>query len=99
VARAPDIAADLSCAVGRGRDGCSVVVHLDKLPLSAQAKSSLAPASLADKLYVRATAALDAAREMPSGARRAKAMNKAMILRNAVEIHAQFLGKGGAPAR
>ena len=56
-------------------------------------------ASLADELNVRATAALDAAREMPPGVRRAKAMNKAMILRNAVEIHEHFLGKGDAPAR
>jgi hypothetical protein len=56
-------------------------------------------ASLADELNVRATAALVAAREMPPGVRRAKAMNKAMILRNAVEMHEHFLGKGDAPAR
>jgi len=98
VARAPDITADLSCAVGRRRDPYSVVIHLD------QAKRSLALvkrplASLADELNVRATAALDAAREMPPGVRRAKAMNKAIILRNAVEIHGHFLGKGDAPAR
>jgi hypothetical protein len=54
---------------------------------------------LADELNIRATAALDKAREMPPGVRRAKAMNKAMILRNALEIHEHFLGKGGAPAR
>jgi hypothetical protein len=103
VVRAPDIAADLSCAVGRRRDAYTVVIHLDRPPLSAQAKSSFTPvkrplASLADELNVRATAALDAAREMPPGVRRTKAMNKAMILRNAVEIHGHFLGKG-APAR
>jgi len=56
-------------------------------------------ASLADELNVRAKAALDAAREMPPGVRRAKAMNKATILRNAVEIHEHFLGKGDAPTR
>jgi hypothetical protein len=28
-----------------------------------------------------------------------KAMNKATILRNAVEVHGHFLGKGDAPAR
>jgi len=94
VARTPDPTADISCAVGRGRDAYSVVIHLDRLPLSARAKSSLA-----DELNVRATAALNAAREMPPGVRRAKAMNKAMILRNAVEIHEHFLGKGHAPAR
>ena len=104
MARAPDITADLSCAVGRRCDAYSVVIHLDGFPLSAQAKSSFEPvkrplASLADELNVRATAALDAAREMPPGVRRAKAMNKAMILRNAVEIHEHFLGKGNAPAR
>jgi hypothetical protein len=104
VARASDIAADLSCAVGRRRDAYSVVIHLDRPPLSAQANSSFAPvkrpwASLADELNVRATAALAAAREVPPGVRRAKAMNKAMILRNAVEIHEHFLGKGDAPAR
>ena len=104
MARAPDIAADLSCAFGRRRNACSVVIHLDRPPLSSQAKRSFAPvkrplASLADQLNIRATTALDAAREMPPGVRRAKAMNKAMILRNAVEMHRHFLGKGDAPAR
>jgi len=98
VARAPDITADLSCAVGRCRDAYSVVIHLDQAKRSfALVKRPLA--SLADELNVRATAALDAAREMPPGVRRAKAMNKAIILRNAVEIHGHFLGKGDAPAR
>ena len=104
VARAPGIAADLFCAVGRQRDDYPVVVHLGGFPLSAQANSSFAPVKrplslLADELNIRATAALDKAREMPPGVRRAKAMNKAMILRNALEIHEHFLGKGGAPAR
>jgi hypothetical protein len=98
VARAPDITADLSCAVGRRRDPYSVVIHLDQAKRSfALVKRPLA--SLADELNVRATAALDAAREMPPGVRRAKAMNKATILRNAVEIHGHFLGNGDAPAR
>jgi len=104
VARAPDIAADLARAVGRRRDANSVVIHLGKPLLPAQASSSFVLvkrplASLADELNVRATAALDAAREMPPGVRRVKAMNKAMILRNAVEIHEHFFGKGDAPAR
>jgi hypothetical protein len=42
VARAPDIAANLSCAVGRQRGAYSVVVHLGGLPPSAQTKSSFA---------------------------------------------------------
>jgi hypothetical protein len=104
VARPPDIAADLSCAVSRRRDAYSMVIHLGASPLPAQAKSSFPAvkrplASLADELNVRTTAAMEAAREMPPGVRRAKAMNKAMILRNAVEIHEHFLGKGNAPAR
>jgi hypothetical protein len=54
--------------------------------------------SLADKLNIRAVVALDRAREMPPGDARAEAMNKAMILRNAVEVHEHFCGKGGSPA-
>ena len=81
-----------------------MVVHLDRLPLSAQAKSSFEPVKrpvslLISELNIRATAALDEAREMPPGVRRAEAMNKAMTLRNAVEFHEHFLGKGNAPAR
>jgi hypothetical protein len=65
LARAPDFASDLFCAVGRQRDDCSVVVHLGGFPLSAQASSSLAPVKrpkslLVDELNIRATAALDA---------------------------------------
>jgi hypothetical protein len=104
VARAPDIAANLARAVGRRRDANSVVIHLGKLVLSAQASSSYALvkrllASLAYELNVRAMAALDAACKIPSRVQRVKAMNKAMILRNAVEIHEHFFGKGDAPAR
>ena len=81
-----------------------MVIQFGGLPLSAQGNSSFAPvkrplALLADELNIRATAALDAACEMPPGVRRAKAMNKAMTLRNAAEIHEHFLGKGNAPAR
>ncbi len=80
-----------------------MVIHADRLPPSAQAKGSFGPvkpplASLVDELNVRARAALDAAREMPPGVRRAEAMNEAMILRNAVEMHEHFLGKGDVPA-
>ena len=97
-------AADLARAVGCCRDANSVVIHLDKSLLPAQASSSFALvkralASLADELNVTATVALDAAREIPPGVRRVKAINKAMILRNAVEIHEHFFGKSEAPAR
>lgn len=104
MARAPDIAADPLCAVGRQRDDCSVVVHLGVFPLPAQASNSFAAVkrptlSLLDELNIRAMAALNEAREIPPGVRRAEAMNKATILRNAVELHEHFLGKGRAPAR
>jgi hypothetical protein len=101
VARAPDITTDLSCAVDRRHDANSMVIHLRGFPLSAQAESPVAPvkrpaALLADELNVRATAALDAARAMPPGVGRAEAMNRAMVLRNAVEFHEHFLGRSGA---
>ena len=50
-------------------------------------------------MNIRAVAALDDAREMPPGDGRAEAMNKAMILRNAVEVHEHFCAKGGAPTK
>jgi hypothetical protein len=49
--------------------------------------------SLAKELEARAVAALDEAREMLSGNRRTEAMNKAMILRNAAEMHEHFFSK------
>jgi hypothetical protein len=104
VARAPGIATGLFCAVGRRCDAYSVVVRLGGPSPPVQANSSFAPmkrtqSSLADKLNIGAVAALDRAREMPPGEARAEAMNKAMILRNAVEVHEHFCGKGGAPAK
>jgi hypothetical protein len=104
LARAPGIAADLFCAAGRRCDAYSVVVHLSGPPPSAQANSSFAPmkqtqSSVADELNIRAVAALDEAREMLPGDGRAEAMNKAMILRNAVEVHEHFCAKGGAPTK
>jgi hypothetical protein len=104
VARAPGIAADLFCAGGRRCDAYSVVVHLGGPPPLARANSPFAPdetsrISVADELNIRAVAALDDAREMPPGDGRAEAMNKAMILRNAAEVHEHFCGKGGAPAK
>jgi hypothetical protein len=98
MARAPAIAADLFCAVGRRCDAYSVVVHLGRPSPSAQANSSFDPmkrtqSSVADKLNIRAVAALDEAREMLPGDQRAEAMHKAMILRNAAERLIETLGK------
>ena len=80
-----------------------MVVHLGGLPPSARANGLFAPmkrtqSSVADELNIRAVAALDEAREMPPGDGRAEAMNRAMILRNAVEVHEHFCGNGGSPA-
>ena len=77
-----------------------MIIHLGASPLPAEATSSFSPvkrslSSLADELNVRATVAMDAAREMPPGVRRAKTMKKAMILRNAIEIHEHFLARVG----
>jgi hypothetical protein len=81
-----------------------MVVHLGGPAQSAQAKSLFAPTkrtrrSLATELDARATAALDEAREMPSGDQRTEAMNKALILRNAAEMHEHFFSKNGAPVQ
>jgi hypothetical protein len=104
VAGAPGIAADLFCAADRRRDAHSMVVHLGGRAQSAQANSSFAPTkrtrpSLARELDARAVAALDEARGMPSGDQRTEAMNKAMILRNAAEMHEHFFSKSAAPAQ
>jgi len=81
-----------------------MVVHLGGPPQSAQANRSFAPTkrtrpSLATELDARAVAALDEARGMPSGDQRTEAINKAMILRNAAEMHEHFFSKSAAPAR
>jgi hypothetical protein len=54
--------------------------------------------SLAHDLDARAVIALDEAREMPLGDDRTEAFHKAIVLRNAVEIHEFLSGKRGAPA-
>ncbi|MBT1513336.1 hypothetical protein KIP88_22850 [Bradyrhizobium sp. SRL28] len=53
--------------------------------------------SLAHDLDARAVIALDEAREMPPGDERTEATHKAMILRNAAEMHELLYGKRGAP--
>ena len=53
--------------------------------------------ALAHDLDARTVIALDEAREMPPGEERTEAIQKAMVFRNAAEIH-QLLGrKRGAP--
>jgi hypothetical protein len=54
--------------------------------------------SLGDDLGARALIALDAAREMPPGDARTEATHKAIVLRNAAELHELLCGKRGAPA-
>jgi hypothetical protein len=86
------IDADLSCAAGRRRDGYPVVTG--RRAVSRQKET---PSTLAQDLNTGAVAALDKAREMPPGDERTEAIHKAMVFRNAAEIH-QLLGrKRGAP--
>ena len=54
--------------------------------------------ALAHDLDARAVIALDEAREMPPGDERTEANNKAIVLRNAAELHELLCGKRGAPA-
>jgi hypothetical protein len=54
------------------------------------------PSTLARDLNAGAVAALDAAREMLPGDERTEAINKAMVFRNAAEIHRLLGGKCGA---
>ena len=54
--------------------------------------------SLAHDLDARAVIALDEAREMPPGDERTEALHDAIVLRNAVEIHALLSGKRDTPA-
>ncbi|SIO54218.1 NikR C terminal nickel binding domain-containing protein [Bradyrhizobium erythrophlei] len=104
VVRTAGIAADLFCAADRRRDAHSMVVHLGGQAQPAHANSSFAPTkrtrpSLAKELDARAVAALDEVRGIPPGDQRTEAMNKAMILRNAAEMHEHFFSKSGAPAQ
>jgi hypothetical protein len=54
--------------------------------------------SLAHDLHARAVIALDEAREMPPGDERTEATHKAIVLRNAAELHQLLCGKRVAPA-
>ena len=54
--------------------------------------------SLGHDLGARAVIALDEARAMPPGDERTEATHKAIVLRNAAELHQLLCGKRGAPA-
>jgi len=71
----------------------SAVSLQEGLPPAKQAQSSLA-----HDLEARAVAALVEAHEMPPGDARTEAINKAMVFRNAADIHEVLCGKRGAPA-
>jgi hypothetical protein len=58
-----------------------------------------AQSPLAKELDARAAIALDEARGIPPGDQRTEAMNRAMILRNAAEMHEHLLSKSSAPAQ
>jgi hypothetical protein len=55
------------------------------------------PSTLAHDLNAGAIAALDEAREMPPGEECTAAIQKAIVFRNAAEIHQRLGGKRGAP--
>ena len=72
-------------------------------PGAASLRDRLSPikqsrSSLAHDLGARAVIALDAARQMPPGDERTEATQKAIVLRNAVELHELLCGKRGAAA-
>jgi hypothetical protein len=54
--------------------------------------------SLGHDLGTRALIALDEAREMPPGDERTEATHKAIVLRNAAELHELLCGRRSAPA-
>ena len=56
-----------------------------------------APSTLAHDLNAGAVAALDEAREMPPGDERNEATHKAVVLRNAAEMHEWLCCKRGVP--
>jgi hypothetical protein len=99
VAGTSGIDADLSRTAGRRCDGYSMVIERTavtpqrRLPTNKQSQSSLA-----HDLGARAVIALDEAREMPPGDERTEATHKAIVLRNAAELHEMLCGKRGTPA-
>lgn len=99
MAGTPGIDADLSRAAGRCCDGHSMVIeHSAVTPQDGLSPTKRSQSSLAHDLGARAVIALDEAREMPPGDERTEATHKAIVLRNAVELHELLCGKRSAPA-
>ena len=88
MAGTPGLDADLSCAAGRRCDGYPMVTRGHAI-----SRQKETPSTLAHDLV----AALDEAREMPPGEERTEAIQKAMVFRNAAEIHRLLGRKRGAP--
>ena len=92
------IDADIPCAAGRRCDGYSMVIERSAASLQdGQSRIKQSQSSLAHDLDARAVIALDEAREMPPGDERAEATHKAIILRNAAEMHEWLCAKRGVP--
>lgn len=71
----------------------SAVTPQDRLSLIKQTRSALA-----HDLDARAAVALGEAHGMPPGDERTEAINKAIVLRNAVELHELLSSKRDGPA-
>jgi hypothetical protein len=99
VAGTPGIDADLSGAAGRRCDGYSMVIRRSAVtPQGRLSPIKQARSALADDLDAMAVIALDEAHQLPPGDMRTEAIHKAVILRNAVELHELLSGKPDAPA-
>ena len=92
MAGTPGLDADLSCASGCRCDGYPVVIRRRAISLQKEIQSSLRR-----DLDAVAAAAQDGAHEMPPGDERTEAIHKAMVFRNAAEIHRLLGRKRGAP--
>jgi hypothetical protein len=98
VAGTSGIDADLSCAAGRRCDGYSMVIERSAASLQdGLSRIKQSQSSLAHDLDARAVTALDEALEMPPGDERNEATHKAVVLRNAAEMHEWLCCKRGVP--
>ena len=98
MAGTPGIDADLSRAADRRCDGHSMVIERSAVtPQDGLFPIKQSQSSLAHDLDARAVIALGEAREMPPGDERNEATHKAIVLRNAAEMHELLCGKRGAP--
>ena len=75
-----------------------VIAHGAVTPQDGRSPIKQPQSSLGHDLGARAVIALDEAREMPPGDERTEATHKAIVLRNAAELHQLLCGKRGAPA-